>query len=125
MTKTQTQENPEAATFKGAPGEASPLGTSAGALYTGDSNYYKAEDLDGGPVNLVISEVEVSDAFDKQALVLSFKDNDRKLRLNKTNAETLIKRAGDDYSKWVGRKIMIAAVPVTYKGKTVGGVRVL
>lgn len=118
MTKPETQTSPAPATY-GAGDDSSVAG-----LYE-SSGYLKAEDIEAGPINLVIASTAVSDAFDKMAVVLTFEDDERKLRLNKTNASTLAKRYGDKHATWVGKKVMLAAIPVTFKGKNVLGIRVI
>jgi hypothetical protein len=56
---------------------------------------------------------------------LGFSDNEKDLVLNKTNANVLSEKLGDDTDDWIGGKIKMAAVEVLYMGKKVPGVSVV
>jgi hypothetical protein len=58
-------------------------------------------------------------------LVLSFEETDKKLALNSTNTRQLEEAHGSDYKKWVKLTITLAAVPATYNGEQVKGLRIL
>lgn len=97
------------------------------------SDYLKAADLsDGGDDYLTkivtITDIETSKPFDdgNTQRLLSFREIDKKLGLNKTNwnkIATLTKQ--DDDENWKGHKIELWVDPdVSYGGKTVPGIRV-
>jgi uncharacterized DUF497 family protein len=50
---------------------------------------------------------------------------DKRLRLNATNAKTLADEYGDEASNWVGETIQLAAVPVVFQGQQTRGIRVV
>lgn len=93
-------------------------------MYPDVGQYYKAEDL-SGPVSLEIQGLETDDTFGSEELILLFKGSDKKLRLNKTNALSMAEKLGDEATEWIGKTIQIVAVPVTYQGRKVKGIRVI
>lgn len=84
----------------------------------------KSEDIKE-PTKIVIENATVAVVKDKKKIVLSFENTQKKLVLNKTNAMELVVKFGADYQRWSGQEITIAAVPATFEGKTVKGIRVL
>jgi hypothetical protein len=73
----------------------------------------------------VIKDIKVETIRDKKKLVLSFEGTDKKLALNSTNARHLEEAHGSDYKKWTKTTITLAAVPTTFNGEQVKGLRVL
>src|SRR4051794_2275692 len=56
--------------------------------------------------------------------VLSFFELDQQLTLNKTRVKKLVEMLGDDSDEWIGKKIAIYQIDVTYQGKSMPGVGV-
>jgi hypothetical protein len=56
--------------------------------------------------------------------VLTFRENEKQLVLNKTNAGTIANLYGKDFEDWVGRKIALFATEVDFAGKSTLAVRV-
>ena len=94
------------------------------------STYLKAADLRGEKKNVVIRSCEMHEMVDQEDKkrmmpVVIFQDDEGTLVLNKTNWNTLLGGfGGDDTDEWTGRTITIFPTPVTYKGKTVDGIRI-
>ena len=97
-------------------------------LYASKTNSLKAEDLQGKSVKVTIADAEVKligkedDASNK--LVLSFKDKEKTLVLNKTNAEVIAAAYGDEEQAWVDREIIMYPTVTTFGDKTVPCIRV-
>ena len=93
--------------------------------YPDNAAYFRAEDLTSAlPVK--VATVEVDDSFPEQGpdIVLGFESVDRKLRLNKTNAQTLSAKFGDEADAWIGKEFTLVRVSATFQGKTVPAIRV-
>ena len=94
-------------------------------VYGGD--YLKCEHLQGQDVSVQISGSTVEEVGDekKRQIVLQFTGHERRLGLNKTNAETIASMYGDDTTAWTGHAITLwPDASVMFGGKAVGGVRV-
>ncbi len=76
-------------------------------------------------VQIVIKYVKVETIKEKKKLVLSFEGTEKKLALNSTNARQLEEAHGSDCKKWVKATITLAAVPTTFNGEQVKGLRIL
>ena len=78
-----------------------------------ESNYLKAADLQGKTPNVLISGVELVE-FDKDdgskqiKPAVSLEGKEKKLVLNATNTETLMRKFGPDSEDWVGKTIMLS-----------------
>ena len=92
------------------------------------SKYLKAGDLGGKERAVKISgcfNEELGQGNDKKTKpVLYFEGRKKGLVCNKTNAVVIAESYGDDTEAWVGRDIVIFALPVDFQGKTVEGIRV-
>lgn len=97
------------------------------------SDYLKAADLSDGADDYVskivtITGIETSKPFDdgNTQRLLSFKEIDKKLGLNKTNWNKIASiTKQDDDENWVGQKVELWVDPdVQYSGKTVPGIRI-
>jgi hypothetical protein len=92
------------------------------------SNFLKADDLNGKPVTLTISGVEIEQlgqGKDKEKkLVIQFRGTEKKLICNKTNAGTIGKLYGDDTDDWIGQRITIAPREVEFQGEMMMAIRV-
>lgn len=90
-------------------------------------SFLSAEDIHE-PTQATIAGVTVAhferDGKEQTKLVLSFDDLHGRLAVNKTNAEALIERLGDDYDFWKGKTITLEVVQVEYRGKPVPGIRI-
>ena len=97
-----------------------------GEIYSGSG--LKAEDvpdLEDGGLIVTIKGGEVKQYDDGPKIVLSFRETDKVLTVNKTNAEALVKLSGsDDSDDWLGLKIKLYSVDTTYNGKATRGIRV-
>lgn len=87
-------------------------------------NYYRASDVPK-PIKLTIKDVSIEEFKEGKKLVLSFSGTDKKLPLNNTNARQLEQTHGSDHKKWAKATITLAAVPTTYNGEQVKGLRIL
>jgi len=93
------------------------------------SNWLKATDIDAevGAI-LTIAGYEMKDIGtedDKERKpVLSFEEVDKELVLNRTNNNTLIGLFGDETDDWIGRKVKLAVVDASYRGKVGPAIRI-
>lgn len=62
---------------------------------------------------------------EKDKLVIEIEQGETRIALNKTNAVVLAKAFGDDYSKWVGKPIIVQTMETTYMGDPVLGLQVI
>jgi hypothetical protein len=82
-------------------------------------------DLEDGGLIVTIKDAEIKDFDNGTKIILKFKETDKDLILNKTNADTLTKMfESDDTDDWNGRKIKLYATDVSYQGKAMRGIRV-
>lgn len=92
------------------------------------SSFLKAEDLNGKSVTLAIAGADMETlgqgAKKDTRLVLSFRGTDKKLVVNKTNANTIAKLYGDDTDGWIGQRITIMPREVEFQGNMVWAIRV-
>jgi hypothetical protein len=90
-----------------------------------EGQYARAEDF-SLPRTLKISGVLVRTVKEnEEKLVLRFENETKALVVNKTNAQSLADKFGQDYTKWVGQTITLGSVSVTYSGKPTKGIRVI
>ena len=89
------------------------------------SKFLKGADLRAGEVELTISKLSREQFGDDGVkLILDFKEIDKPLVLNKTNAMRIAKQHGDELEDWVGKRVKLGAEWVAFKGDTVEAVRV-
>ena len=98
-------------------------------VYVSTSDYLKADDLEGEELTLTIknwkTEPFKNDAGVEQAkVVLSFKEIDKTLVCNKTNAGSIAYAYGDDTDDWIGKTITLFPQMADYQGRTVPAIRV-
>ena len=92
------------------------------------TNYIKADDLAGERKRLTIADVEVvtmgegKDQMKKP--VLRFDETDQGLVLNKTNANVLREKFGDDTDAWIGQTILLCPDETDFSGKRVPCIRI-
>lgn len=86
----------------------------------------KASDLTGAVTAeiLGVESKEIKEG-EGQQLVVKLQGQEKGWVLNSTNANSLIKKHGDDYSKWVGKTVTIASVAVDFEGKSTQGIRIV
>jgi hypothetical protein len=92
------------------------------------SPYFKAVDLDGD-TTLTMSGLETEDIRErngdtKRKGVLSFSESEKKLILNRTNAEQIASLHGRDFEHWSGKQVTLYATPVSTPEGTRDGIRV-
>ena len=100
-------------------------------LYESRSSYLKTDDLNGNKVVVQITVVSIETVTDKetgkerQQVVLSFAGKEKRLGLNKTNAEQIAQLTGTgDIEKWVGWKIKLKPATTQFAGRTVNCIRI-
>lgn len=90
-----------------------------------DSDYLKATDLNDKPHLVTITNVEFETMRDnKQKLLVSFKEFDKGLLLNLTNANNIAAFAGPETDGWIGRQIVLFTAWVDFQGKSTEAIRV-
>lgn len=87
------------------------------------SRSWKAADLDT-PKVLTIKAVKPYKFDDGAKLVVSFKESDKDLICNKTNASAIARSYGDDTDDWLDKKIQLYKAETEFKGDIVDCVRV-
>jgi len=95
------------------------------SMYSG-SKYLKAADLNGGDKFVTVDRVveeEVGLEKDRKPVVY-FNGLQKGLVLNKTNADRLAHKLGDETSAWRGATVELYSELVSYQGQKMEGVRV-
>jgi hypothetical protein len=96
-------------------------------VFAGD--HLKSEDLAEGDLPLTIKKVETKE-FEKDGggkemkLIIHFRETEKTLVSNKTNANTIANLYTDETDNWVGKRITLYATEVEFQGKTMLGIRV-
>lgn len=68
---------------------------------------------------------EIGQGDDRQSKpVVYFKDDDKGLVLNKTNADVIVQLYGADTDAWIGKKLALFATQVDFRGKATLAIRV-
>jgi len=94
-------------------------------LYPG-SSYLNASDVKGTATGKILSVgVEKMPRSNTERLVLEIEGQNKKLALNATNVKVLAARHGEVYDAWVGKEIQFAAIPTSFQGQSVNGLRIL
>jgi hypothetical protein len=88
------------------------------------SAYLKASDLNGKKVRIKMDRVEMEDIGGDHKPVLYFVGTDKKMVVNKTNANEIIDAYGDDTDDWHGKTIELYEARVDFQGKKVMAIRV-
>lgn len=93
------------------------------------SRFLKAEDFEEGKTFiLTVKDVQIETlgqgAKQETKPVMYFRDTEKVLALNKTNAITIGKHLGDDTDEWIGKKIAFTTTEVEMKGEIVRAIRV-
>ena len=93
------------------------------------SNYLKAVDAEDGDLTYtvdeaVMEEIKERSGVSKQKLVVSFRETEKKLILNVTNAKAMFRACGDDTEDWGGKKVRITQTFTDLAGEQVPCLRV-
>ena len=90
------------------------------------SKYLKANDLQGREVSLTISHIVDSEEVgqDQHKPVIYFKDKQKGLVLNKTNASTIQGLYGHETDNWPGKEIVLYPTVVDFRGTPTDTIRV-
>lgn len=94
------------------------------------SNWLKAADIDEdmGPLALTIKSAEMepikTDKGTEQKLVLKFRETEKGLICNVTNAKTIGSLYGDDTDDWIGKQIALVVAEVSFGSDLVAAIRV-
>ncbi len=93
------------------------------------SKYFKAADLQEGPIELLISSVEARDVGgdgkpEDTKPVISFNGQAQSFVLNVTNKETIKAAYGPETTNWTGKRISLYATTTPFSGRMVDCVRV-
>jgi hypothetical protein len=88
------------------------------------SNWLKASDVEE-PRVLTIDRIEIAEMQDgARKPAVYFREEEKGLILNKTNANVIAAVYGDDTDAWEGQRIQLVSVPVDFQGRTVEAIRV-
>ena len=87
-------------------------------------DYLRAADIGNNKVKAIISSCSMAKIGDDDKPVLQFKDKERGLVLNKTNAGILGSALGMEPDNWIGREVILYSAKVNYQGNLVDGIRV-
>ena len=90
------------------------------------SQFVKAEDLGGRDVIVTIKSCTLEDIIlgEESKAVLWFENAAKGMVFNVTNSRTITKLFGPETDNWVGKKIILRAEEVDFKGERVLGLRV-
>lgn len=100
----------------------------ASEIYTANSKYLAAADLQGRQIPVIISNVEIAEFTDKNGtkknkLVLFFEGKEKGMALNVTNSGVMVEAFGDETDNWIGAKIVLFSTKTMYEGKLTDGLR--
>jgi hypothetical protein len=89
------------------------------------SKYLSANDIGDEPMLATVTGWDYATMQDgAHKIALSFKEFDRPLVLNKTNARNIAQFCGNDTDDWVGKQIVMVTTLVDYQGQSVDAIRV-
>lgn len=92
------------------------------------SRYLKPADIGDTELILTIVDIAIEElgANDRKEtkLVVHFKESDKALVLNKTNAMTISNLYGDQTAGWIGKRIILFVIEVSFQGTQMLGIRV-
>jgi len=95
--------------------------------YTTESKWLKGDDLPAGrEVKVFIESVEeiLFGQNDPPKLALKFKNKEKGVVLNKTNAVRIMSVYGANSTGWIGHEIFLFSEPTDYNGQSVKAIRV-
>ena len=90
------------------------------------SNFLKASDLLGKPRIVVMKDCVMDQVAQNEPAkpVLHFDGIPRGLILNRTNAAVISSAYGTETTAWVGKKLELFTMPVSFQGRVVDAIRV-
>ena len=93
------------------------------------SRYFKASDLSGKPLAVVIEGAALEKLQDMKGgtvdkLVITFLKQQKKFVVNKTNFETIADAYGDETDDWAGKRLELYPTTARVGPRTVDAVRV-
>ena len=92
------------------------------------SDYLKADDfggIDSKPVLVTVKDVTLEAMQDStQKLCVHFKEYEKSLLLNKTNATNISAAYGPETDGWLGKQLVCYVAMVDYQGRSVEAIRV-
>jgi hypothetical protein len=89
------------------------------------SNFLKVDDLGGKRLKLTIKSVSMEEVGDAQKPVVFFREHEKGLVLNKTNAAMIEEITGsDEMDHWARTQIILYPARVDFQGKRVPAIRV-
>jgi len=90
----------------------------------GGSKGLKAADLRGRAHLLKVSDSRLVKFNDGSKIVLSFDGKEKELVVNKTNAQMIASKFGEDYERWLGAEIEVYPDKTQFNGELVDCIRV-
>lgn len=95
-------------------------------VYKSNSNNLKAEDLGNDMPTFTIANAELKQLGNdgSEKIVLSFRETEKELPLNVTNAKSVAELFGDDTERWPGGQIMLFSTSVDFQGTMTKGIRI-
>ena len=90
------------------------------------ARWLKSDDLPDEDLILTIKDVNDEEVGEDREVkfILSFRELEKELILNKTNARTLADRFGKDPSTWIGKRIALYSSEVSFAGKMTLAIRI-
>lgn len=94
------------------------------------SQYIKAAELRGKDVPLTIKRVDLANlplkgtSDTKKRGVIEFQETDKKLVLNRTNADIIARLHGRDTEDWIGKRIALYPAMASFGRETVPAIRI-
>ena len=89
------------------------------------STYLKAADLQNRQVPVTIERIDFEQMDGKTKPILFFRNAQKGMVLNKTNAMTISSYLGPETDGWVGKTIVLYPAMVPFQGQNVPAIRVL
>lgn len=88
-------------------------------LYPSNSEFLSAKDLGDQEILVTLDGLTVETLQDKQKLVGTFKEISRKVVINKTNANVIADKYGEDFETWADKSVQVIlySAPTSYEGK--------
>jgi len=87
--------------------------------------WLKASDIGEKKIKVTIQTCHMHEfTGEGEKPIVTFKDKDRGLVLNKTNANILLAGLGDETDEWTDREIFLYSAKVNFQGNIVDGIRV-
>ena len=83
------------------------------------STFLTADDLQGPPIDTVITGVDVETIEGKPKIVATLRGVDKKWVINRTNADLLTEAYGDDTDAWLDQPVRLERGRTRFMGKPV------